>query len=498
MWEASPARERGYNHQSTKVARIIAMPDIDAPPILSSFQILGLHGYKNVTLDFTGPARIVIAENGMGKTTILSALQAFLTKRFSRLQYLNFVTIKCHCTALDEPLVLHRDQLSHLIEPGAEESLRELAQFTETGVSELQDIIVEGAFEDLSEILSHPILRQIYYESPFSHEQMIEHLGTIRSGLRQSLPADLHEMVTGITNLTRAYEILYLPTYRRIETPVQQTPRRPHGRRPARLRRDEQRHRRELTDLDIQFALTDVSDRLSQLFERIQRQSNFGYRSISASIIDDLLAGLLRDSDSASEENLPEIDALARLFSRIEHRASPDSRLETLRNLYESGTIKAREHNTLRYFLTKLSTVVETTKEVEANIEAFVDKANSYLEMSSDEKMLEYERDEMKVVVRNPWTGQEVDLNDLSSGEKQVISLLARLYLYPDQKIVLIDEPELSLSIEWQKRLLPDLLFSPSCAQLLAITHSPFIFDNELDPYAGPIVMDRVKPKEAD
>ena len=38
------------------------MAEIDASPILSSFRILGLHGYKNVTLDFAGPARIVIAE----------------------------------------------------------------------------------------------------------------------------------------------------------------------------------------------------------------------------------------------------------------------------------------------------------------------------------------------------------------------------------------------------------------------------------------------------
>jgi predicted ATPase len=59
--------------------------------------------------------------------------------------------------------------------------------------------------------------------------------------------------------------------------------------------------------------------------------------------------------------------------------------------------------------------------------------------------------------------------------------------LEPGQKIVLIDEPELSLSLDWQKHLLPDVINSPGCAQLLAITHSPFIFDNELDMYAGPM-----------
>ena len=467
------------------------MAEIDTTPILKSFQILGLHGYKNVALAFTGPARIVIAENGMGKTTILSALQAFLTKRFSRLQYLTFEAIKCDFTSFDEPLVLYKEHLPQLIGAGAEEKLRELSQFTETETSELQDTIVEGDFDTSSDIMSTPILREIYLESPFSSDQILEYVLAIRSELQQFRSEELQELVSRITTLTRPYEILYLPTYRRIEIPIQRTPRRHRRRHSTHFRRDEDRHRRELTDLDIQFGLSDVSDRLTQLFETIQRQSNIGYRSISANIIDDLLAGLLRDSQSAAREGVPEIDALARFFSRIDSRESPDNRLQSLRHLYESGEINVDEHNTLRYFLTKLSAVVEATKELEEDIEAFVDKANKYLELSSDEKILEYDPNEMKVVVRNSWTGEEVELNDLSSGEKQVISLLARLYLYPEEKIVLIDEPELSLSIDWQKRLLPDLLFSPSCAQLLAITHSPFIFDNELDPYAGPMLIDR-------
>jgi predicted ATPase len=70
------------------------------------------------------------------------------------------------------------------------------------------------------------------------------------------------------------------------------------------------------------------------------------------------------------------------------------------------------------------------------------------------------------------------------------------LYLDPGKKIVLIDEPELSLSIDWQKRLLTDVISAPSCEQLLAITHSPFIFENELDPFAGPIKISRELKQE--
>ena len=45
----------------------------------------------------------------------------------------------------------------------------------------------------------------------------------------------------------------------------------------------------------------------------------------------------------------------------------------------------------------------------------------------------------------------------------------------------MIDEPELSLSIDWQRRLLPDIIRSGNCNMLLAVTHSPFIFENEFD-----------------
>jgi predicted ATP-dependent endonuclease of OLD family len=65
-----------------------------------------------------------------------------------------------------------------------------------------------------------------------------------------------------------------------------------------------------------------------------------------------------------------------------------------------------------------------------------------------------------------------------------MISLFAKLFLYDGKKIVLIDEPELSLSIDWQRDILVDVLSAESCDQAIAITHSPFIFDNSLEPYA--------------
>lgn len=84
--------------------------------------------------------------------------------------------------------------------------------------------------------------------------------------------------------------------------------------------------------------------------------------------------------------------------------------------------------------------------------------------------------------------GKVIQLMQLSSGEKQIVSLFSKLYLESDEKsVVVIDEPELSLSIQWQKMLLPDIILTNNCDLLVTVTHSPFIFANEFDYDAKPI-----------
>ena len=204
------------------------MAEIDAPPILSSFRILGLHGYKNVTLDFAGPARIVIAENGMGKTTILSALQAFLTKNFSKLQYLSsnqlnvisFLSINLwYFIEMSSRILLIQAQTKD--SGNCLNSLKLIRWNSSTRFLKVISII-------LPKSLANPILQQIYYQSPLSAEQLLEYVHTIQSAILQTRSEKLKDLITEITSLTQSYEILYLPTYRRIEIPIRRTPRRLH------------------------------------------------------------------------------------------------------------------------------------------------------------------------------------------------------------------------------------------------------------------------------
>ena len=67
--------------------------------------------------------------------------------------------------------------------------------------------------------------------------------------------------------------------------------------------------------------------------------------------------------------------------------------------------------------------------------------------------------------------------DDLSSGEKQMLLLLIRVFLLEEKEsVVLIDEPENSLDISWQYKLINLLVRLNPNAQFFITTHSPSIF----------------------
>ena len=85
-------------------------------------------------------------------------------------------------------------------------------------------------------------------------------------------------------------------------------------------------------------------------------------------------------------------------------------------------------------------------------------------------------------------SGQPLSLSSLSSGEQQELVLhYDLLFRVPSNTIVLIDEPELSLHVAWQKKFLPDLLTIVRLSNFdaLVATHSPFVIVERDDLMIG-------------
>lgn len=63
----------------------------------------------------------------------------------------------------------------------------------------------------------------------------------------------------------------------------------------------------------------------------------------------------------------------------------------------------------------------------------------------------------------------------LSSGEQLAVSLFRAVAERPEASVLILDEPEISLSIEWQKILIESLLLLNENMQIIIATHSPAI-----------------------
>ena len=104
-----------------------------------------------------------------------------------------------------------------------------------------------------------------------------------------------------------------------------------------------------------------------------------------------------------------------------------------------------------------------------------------FLPFRNMQEMLERFVKDKKIIISSNYSIGElnnaVDADLLSAGEKQVLGFLAYNVFYSETPII-IDEPELSLHIDWQRKLMPALLKQGSSNQLIVATHSPFIYTN--------------------
>ena len=77
----------------------------------------------------------------------------------------------------------------------------------------------------------------------------------------------------------------------------------------------------------------------------------------------------------------------------------------------------------------------------------------------------------------------EMSANSLSSGECKII-MLAFYATFADRAVLIMDEPELSISILWQQNLMRDLLDYGRFKSIIVATHSPYIArDDSLEAY---------------
>jgi predicted ATP-binding protein involved in virulence len=237
----------------------------------------------------------------------------------------------------------------------------------------------------------------------------------------------------------------------------------------------------------VEFGMDDVKTSIDRVMHDLSSTLRQGLNQLTGNFLKEVVRREYREVDLQSVTNT-EMSSVDAVLDRVgENLFSSDDKVrlkEIIKNVRNMDEIN-NEDKVILQFLLKLLALHEQQKLKESSVNKFVKVCNDYLiskHLVYDSQKFEVRIEQERISSRSQ--PSKVYLSDLSSGEKQIISLFAHIYLGTRKDyFVIIDEPELSLSVKWQKRFLPDVWATEKCRALVAVTHSPFIFDNSLRTY---------------
>ncbi|OOO00072.1 MAG: hypothetical protein ATN35_09300 [Epulopiscium sp. Nele67-Bin004] len=378
---------------------------------LEYIEIDGLLGGKSTRIEFNHDVKIFIGANGSGKTTVLKVIYSLLNKDWEYLEKVSFDAITVKFKSMDEATIFKSDVYAYLLDSKPEFWLLELDMLPR--VENACDIKVSD-YIHLSEIKMEEELRKLCKAKRVREgvqEKFIEESKDFR--IQQLAENGRKEHIEELNKYLLKYdsiEIVYLPTYRRIEENLEIT----HN---------------QFLNCNMSDVKANVSDLMSKIKDIVYQK---------------------------------------------EQQISSD--------IFEQEASKV------------LNEFKELRKNIKAERALFDDKIHSFVKICSkylaDKQFIYNERELMFKIVKKDDTDVTIELDTLSSGEQQIVSLFCQLYLTDiKDKIIIMDEPETSLSVWWQETLLVDIMKSKRCKLLVVATHSPFIFDNEYNEYAEKLIL---------
>ena len=467
---------------------------------IRSFTIEGLHNSKDYELKFSENKLILVSDNGAGKTTIVNIFYYFLSKQWNKLLEYNFRKIKCIIN--DEKIEFTKDFFQNLLQRDNKFKHR-FSPSTLNKLNQISDILNSVDFFNMTnkeiEILSEKfeipsrVIKEYIFEVYEKKENIDNH-------------NNIKVIEAKLNSILKEIKIIYLPTYRRIEKDLINIL--PHLERG--IKEYEIQTRRSLSKDEnylelVEFGMNDIQRKLDK---RCFDLKNYFYDKLNTNLIGSYLDDILNKSyNNFDFKKISQIDEealnyiLKRLDDSVISKNGKDKLREFVKSLQFNYSNNNIEDKINAHFVWKLFQIYDFQQKEESDILKLISICNDYL---GNDKELVYNKDEFKVeIILNQEINYKnnirqlfldsdfmkdekinrVELKDLSSGEKQIISLFTHLVLSEKDYFIIIDEPELSLSVPWQEKLLNDILELNKCRGLLAVTHSPFIFQNNLRRY---------------
>ena len=443
---------------------------------IKRFEIEELFGIYNVNIPFKDNINIFVGENGLGKTTILNALNYIIQGDSESLAAIEFKKIILTLGDDTKIVITHDELMNNNI------SIRDR--------NRLYHYLPDDDYNFIARRIMLEILKEKapnMLDDKMTREKIYDRI--VRK-YRYDLPPSILEKIYNSVLKDRNFEkelkdsweykiydymkkwdrIIYLPTYRRIEEDfnsyIENSPDKDYYRKDKKKRNFSY----------LQFGMDDVQESIDMACSTLKNNTNEGFKAMTSNLLTNYVN--INEKNEKLDFNYKNFDAstLDIVFSRLADKIDPSVKNKITDMLDENTVLEDKYHQYLISIISELTSIYEKNKQIDDNLENFKNVCNTYLV----NKSINYDKFKIECKVEQDNTKQPIMLKNLSSGEKQIISLFSKLYLNLEEKnIILFDEPELSLSILWQKKLVPDIINSNRCSFMAIITHSPFIFDND-------------------
>ena len=449
-------------------------------PLIEKFKINNLHNYYDVELNFKNDKTIYIGENGIGKTTILSILYYLLDLNYEKLLSFVFESIEIKLESRELLKITKKDIRQINIDKRSHRRLvpRFVVDDLLTGIKHDENLMGEllelcKTKDSDFDINVQELYRkyELFREYPFPLASK-----AINEVLYRINPEGYVKVINEIENIKNKYKILYFPTYRRIEEDLRKLNIGPKNVAPG-----EEILNSKFSGELIHFGMEDVDHRIKELLNKISKETNESYNNMTSGLLNTFSNG---ESIKISGENFDpeEVDiALSRLGDKI-----TDETKSIILSKINKGELHKDKY--LDYLVSSILKNYKTLAVIDGRINDFNERVNKYL----FRKKFNYNPQLLRLDIKRTDTNREIvddiiNLSNLSSGEKQLISTFSKIFLEDEKElIILFDEPELSLSVPWQEEFIYDISQASKCKFLLTVTHSPFIY-SKLLPYAEEI-----------
>jgi len=427
---------------------------------LLNVKINALFGTFNHNIDLNQEENITIitAPNGYGKTIALKIIDSLLNKKFAFFTTLVFEKIIFTFNNEHTIKIHKKDKKIEFFLDYKNKTIKSFSYPTQEMESELRNVLPSHIIQEFTpsyirrmapntwrnelsgeRLTTEDIIEQYSDEFP---EHILER---INGNIPKEITAFLNEM------------IVYLIQEQRLI-----------------LRKPISDHR-----MREEVVITDTIEKYSKELSQMIKQKIGEYAQITQSLDSSFPKRLFtQKTDSCSFDTLK--DKLNNLqIKRQKISEYGLMKLDDESSLFSNDTIDDNESKVLSLYIADNEAKLSVFDALIQKIELFTTILN---QRRFNFKSIEIDKE--KGFIFKTQKGDILKLTDLSSGEQhEVVLLFELLFKVQENSLVLLDEPEISLHVVWQKAFLRDIedIIKLQKMDIVIATHSPFIIDERWD-----------------